>query len=321
MCIRSAVTIFLLTIVSVTTLSEAKAQVPAWAKVSPEQVAAAKELAVPVAFENSVGMRFVLIPAGTFMMGSRDTAEEVARKCNMPNAQGGWFYDEHPRHKVTLTSAYYMSTTEVSQGCYDAVIYPKPEDAEKKISNQYPDEFQGTNLPIVKVNFSQAEQFCQRLGGLEGEKGRQYFLPTEAQWEYASRAGAQTPFAFGETVSTDQANYHGRYTYGDGKKGNNREKPVPVGSLPANKWGLHEMHGNVSEWCASRYHAYSSVDETDPLGPQEGNERVLRGGSWRSYPGACRSAFRLRSDGGGNSLNVGLRVCCAVPQEETGDPD
>ena len=312
MYVRGAAVIVLVATVSLTASLRAAEAIPSWAKVSPEQAAAAKKLGVPVAFENSVGMRFVLIPAGTFMMGSRDSAAEVARRCNMPNAQGGWFYDEHPRHKVTLSTAFYMATDEVTQGCYEAVINPN-QDADKQISKDYPDEFKGTNHPVVKVSCGHAEQFCKKLGGQEAEKGREYSLPTEAQWEYACRARSETPFSFGETISTGQGNYHGDYTYGDGKKGKNREKTLPVGSLAPNAWGLYDMHGNVSECCAGRYGSYGSAAETDPVGPEDGKERVLRGGSWRSYPGACRSAFRLRGDGGGNSFNVGFRVICAVP--------
>ena len=315
MRVRSAAAMFLVATVAVAASVRAEPEVPPWAKVSPEQVAAAKKLGVPVAFENSVGMRFVLIPPGTFMMGSRDSAMEVARRCAMPNAQGGWFYDEHPRHKVTLTSAYYMATDEVTQGCYEAVTTPERKETDKKISDEYPDEFKGTNNPVVKVSWSDAEKFCKTLGALDVEEGRQYSLPTEAQWEYACRAGTSAPFSFGETISTDQVNYHGDYTYGDGRKGKHRGKTLPVGSLPPNAWGLYDMHGNVSEWCADRYGNYGSAAESDPLGPEEGRARVLRGGSWRSYPGACRCGFRLRWEERSSSYNVGFRVCCAIPTE------
>ncbi len=314
MCVRSAAAIILVATVSATASVRAEPEAPSWAKVSPEQVAAAKKLGVPVAFENSAQMRFVLIPAGTFMMGSRDSAAEVARRCAMPNAQAGWFYDEHPRHQVTLTGAFYMATVEVTQGCYEAVTNPEPgKDPKKKTADEYPDEFKGTNNPAGKVSCSDAEKFCKTLSIQDAEKGRQYSLPTEAQWEYACRAGTVTPFSFGETISTDQVNYHGEYTYGGGRKGAYRAKPLPVGSRSPNRWGLYDMHGNVSEWCADRYGEYGNAAESDPEGPAEGNQRILRGGSWRSYPGACRSAFRLRSDA--RSYNIGFRVCCAVPAE------
>ena len=290
-------------------MKAAEAAARSWTKVSGKQIAAANALGVPVAFENSIGMRFVLIPAGTFMMGSRDSAADVARRCAMPSARAGWFHDEHPRHKVTLTGAFYMAIHEVTQGCYETVTAPKRgKDTNKKKADDYPAEFRGTNNPVGKVAWNDAEKFCRTLSARDGRK---YALPTEAQWEYACRAGIVTPFSFGETISTDQANYDGGYTYGKGRKGKHRAKPLPVGSFPPNAWGLYDMHGNVSELCADRYGQYGSAAESDPKGPAEGNLRLSRGGSWRSYPGACRSAFRL--SGNGRSYSVGFRVSCAIP--------
>ncbi|MBL7219841.1 MAG: formylglycine-generating enzyme family protein [Phycisphaerae bacterium] len=290
-----------------------KADISTWAKISPAQMAAAKKLGVPVAFENSIGMRFVLIPPGTFMMGSKESAAEVARNCAMPNAGSGWFMDEHPHHKVTLTEAFYMSIHEVTQGAYKTLITPKPKKpkrGEKTVPEKEPAEdlakAKDANDPAVMISSSAAEQFCKKLGSIGKRK---YTLPTEAQWEYACRAGTETPFSFGETISTDQANYHGGYIYGKGKKGKYREKPSPVGSFAPNAWGLYDMHGNVSEWCADRYDKYGNEPVSDPKGPAKG-DRILRGGSWRSYPGACRSAFRLR---GAGTDGVGFRVCCAIP--------
>ena len=293
-----------------------KAAISTWAKISPAQTAAAKKLGVPVAFENDIGMRFVLIPPGTFMMGSRDPSAEVARNCAMPNASSGWFLDELPRHKVTLTKAFYMSIHEVTQGAHKTLFPPKPppkkkpKDGEKPAPEKKPEDplkAKDAKDPVVNVSSSIADQFCRKLSSSDKRK---YALPTEAQWEYACRAGTETPFAFGETISTDQANYHGNYIYGKGKKGQYREKPSPVGSFPPNAWGLYDMHGNVSEWCADHYDKYGSEAVTDPKGPAKG-DRILRGGSWRSYPGACRSAFRLRQ--GSSSASSGFRISCAIP--------
>ncbi|MCX6878021.1 MAG: formylglycine-generating enzyme family protein [Verrucomicrobia bacterium] len=312
MRMRCTTMLILVAALAVTALSRAKDQTPPWAKVSPEQEEAANKLGVPVAIENSVGMRFVLIPPGKFMMGSRDPAAEVARRCAMPNAQPGWFADEHPCHEVTLSSAFYLTIHEVTQGSYGAVVNPKSDQPTvKKIPEDLPDGFNGADHPVVKVAWNDAEKFCKILNAQAGEKGREYALPTEAQWEYACRAGTATPFSFGETLSTDQANYHGGYTYGDGRKGVYREKPLPVGSLPPNAWGLYDMHGNVSEWCADFYGEYGSPAESDPQGPAKGDSHVLRGGSWRSYPGACRCACRLGA--GDASLKIGFRVRCAIP--------
>ena len=122
---------------------------------------------------------------------------------------------------------------------------------------------------------------------------KSYRLPTEAEWEYACRAGTTTPFHFGETISTDQANYNGNFTYGNGKKGVYRKKTTPVGSFPANAWGLYDMHGNVWQWCQDWYGDYPQKDVVDPQGPEKGEYRVLRGGSWSNDPRYCRSAYRL----------------------------
>ncbi len=305
---RKIAVCFLVAIISLIRLGSTAAQTSAWAKVSDEQVAAAKELGVPVAFENSVGMRFVLIPPGTFLMGARDSAAEVAKKCALPSAQAGWFADEYPQHKVTLTAAFYVTTTEVTQASYEAVVKPKA-------PTEYPEGFQGANHPMVNIAYRDLEKFFKTLGSQEEEKGRAYSAPTEAQWEYACRGGTQTPFSFGETISTDQANYNGEYIYGEGKKGVNREKPLPVGSLQPNAWGLYDMHGNVSEWCADFFGRYASDAQADPTGPEEGKLLVLRGSSWRSYPGACRSAFRVGCPSNRRSYNVGIRVVCALPTE------
>lgn len=281
-----------------------------WAKVSAAQIASAKALGVPVAFENSIGMRFVLIPPGEFMMGSKDSPARVARLCAMPNAQAGWFSCERPRHRVTLTKAYYMAIHELTQGIHETAISPKGgrNRGKKKMTRQYPEGFKGADMPAGNISWRDGETFCKTLSK---QDGRTYALPTEAQWEYACRAGTDTPFSFGATISTDQANYHGHYVYDKGEKGKYREKPLPVGSMRPNAWGLYDMHGNVSEWCGDRYGPYRSDAVSDPTGPAEGRDYVVRGASWRSYPGACRSAFRSSNNRG--SYNIGLRIICAIP--------
>jgi formylglycine-generating enzyme required for sulfatase activity len=291
-----------------------------WAKVSPAQTAAAKKLGVPVAFENSVGMRFVLIPPGQFTMGSGQTSAQVAAACAMSNAAPGWFVDEHPQHKVTLTKAFYMSIHEVTNASYEALT-AKPKDKRPKKPAKAPTaptEVKPPDHPVLKISSTTAEAFCKKLS--QNEK-RTYSLPSEAQWEYACRAGSKTAFSFGPASSTDKANYHGNYTYGGGKKGENRAKTAAAGSLPPNAWGLYEMHGNVSEWCSDTYAKYSAEDQTDPTGPEKkGNQRVLRGGSWRSYPGACRSAFRHGMDTRASSEAIGFRVICSLTTEPPKDP-
>jgi formylglycine-generating enzyme required for sulfatase activity len=144
-------------------------------------------------------------------------------------------------------------------------------------------------------------------------------LPTEAQWEYACRAGSTTPFSFGPTISTDQANYNGDYAFGDGKKGANRKKTLPVGSFPPNAWGLYDMHGNVYEWCRDLYGPYPSEAQVDPVGPPSGNGRVLRGGSWAALPSYCRSTDRMGPRPVDRSDNFGFRIV-AVPTTTTNPP-
>jgi formylglycine-generating enzyme required for sulfatase activity len=150
--------------------------------------------------------------------------------------------------------------------------------------------------PVVAISWRDAVAYCEWLAK---ETGQPYRLPSEAEWEYACRAGTTTPFSFGRTITPDQANYDGNYVYGNGSKGVYREKTVPVGSLPANPWGLHEMHGNVYEWVEDVWHNdYSGapVDGsawTDREGKDSDRFRVARGGSWNFNPSSCRSAFRF----------------------------
>ncbi len=298
-------------------------KIPAWATkvVSKAQLAEAKRLDVPVAFVNGVGIKFVLIPSGTFMMGSAATGVEIARLCNMSNAQPGWFLDEHPRHKVTLTKAFYMSVHEITQEQYFALVKIKSRKGEEKpkgltLPAGVSQEFRGADKPMIFVKKVEVDTYVKLLEGWEQGMGRTYSLPTEAQWEYACRAGTTTPFFFGKTISPKQANYDGRYTYGDGAKGTNRGVTTPVGQYPPNAWGLYDMHGNVSEWCSDYYGPYEAKDAIDPPGPPKprNNERnVVRGGAWRSYPGACRSACRLHGWKGQANSHVGFRLISPLP--------
>ena len=237
-----------------------------------------KELALDCG--NGVEMTFVLIPSGEFVMGSRDSEAEVARKSNLPyRVDADLRQAEHPPHRVRITRAFYMSVTEVTRAQYVAVTGGALQDVD------------GPTHPVAWVSWEGAVAFCRQLSGRSGRAVR---LPTEAQWEYACRAGTATPFHTGETISTDQANYHGHGIYGDGRKGVFRGQATPVGSFPANAWGLHDMHGNVYEWCTDwsdgDYYATSAVD--DPQGPSLGATRIIRGGSCDNVPAFVRSAFR-----------------------------
>jgi formylglycine-generating enzyme required for sulfatase activity len=235
-------------------------------------------------FVNSLGMKFVWIPPGSFTMGS---PKEESR------GQSAGF--DETQHKVTLTKGFYMGVYTVTQEEWKAVM------------GNNPSTFKGQkNLPVEGVSWEDCQEYTKKL---RGKDKKLYRLPTEAEWEFCCRAGTTTPFHFGETISTDQANYIGNFVYGDGKKGVNREKTTPVGSFPANAWGLHDMHGNVWQWCQDRYGDYPQNDVVDPTGPEKSQFHVLRGGSFTDVPGWCRSAVRVRNEPGIRSGNIGLRAC------------
>jgi formylglycine-generating enzyme len=238
----------------------------------------------PKNFINSMGMKFVWIPSGTFMMGS--PREEKDRDAN-----------EAP-HKVRLTRGFYMSVYAVTQEQWQAVMGNNP--------SHFKDEH---NLPVENVSWDDCQEFIKKLR--EQDK-KPYRLPNEAEWEYACRAGTTTPFSFGETISTDQANYNGNYFYGNGKKGVVRGKTTPVGNFPANTFGLHDMHGNLLQWCQDWYGDYPQKDVVDPQGPEKGKYRVLRGSSWDNDPRYCRSAFRGKNVSHYQNILFGFRVCFSV---------
>jgi formylglycine-generating enzyme len=281
----------------------------AWVKVSKAQEAAANKLGVPVAVTNSVGMRFVLIPAGKFEMGSQDSVEEVHAKCIGVSVNPGWAKDEHPAHKVKISRPFYMSIYEVDGKLLESVA-PRPnETKEQKDANKKRrrgDPRAKTPVPAENVWWEEAVTFCEKLGE---QDSRTYRLPTEAEWEYACRAGTTTPFSFGETVLTNQVNCNHFFPYSD--KGVAAPAwqaggATACGSYPPNAWGLHEMHGNVWEWCSDWYAPYAGKSQTDPRGPETGTERVVRGGAARNSPSVCRSA--KRSAYPQNDGDIGFRV-------------
>jgi len=210
-------------------------------------------------------MKFSLIPPGQFTMGSPKDEE--------------WHRDDEVQHRVTLTNAFYMETTEVTQGQF------------KAMTGENPSFFSGDDLPVETVTWEQAAEFCRKLSEREG---RRYRLPTEAEWEYACRAGTTTPFHTGRTVTPGQANYDGNRTYAGGPKGVFRETTTTAGSLAVNAWGIYDMHGNVWEWCSDWYSEYTAGDIRDPTGPPQGDRRVFRGGCWINFPAVCRSANRAK---------------------------
>lgn len=208
-------------------------------------------------------------------------------------------FNDEVQHRVTLTRGFYLGIHPVTQAQWQAVMGDKPS------------YFKGDNRPVEQISWDDCEAFCARLGQLTGKRFR---LPTEAEWEYACRAGTTTPFHFGDTISTNQANYSGKYTYNRGKKGVYRKMTLPVDSFPPNAWGVFDMHGNVWEWCQDWYGAYLLENTKDPHGHNSGDTRVLRGGSWRSPPFRCRSAFRFGDAPGRRDATVGCRVILCLDE-------
>jgi formylglycine-generating enzyme required for sulfatase activity len=227
---------------------------------------------------NSLGMKFAWIPPGTFLMGS-------------PKSEVGRGFDE-TQHGMTLTQGFYLGVHQVTQAQWQAVM------------GSNPSKFTGDNLPVETVSWDDCHEFCKKLTDRENKL---YRLPTEAEWEYACRAGTATAFSFGETISTDQANYNGK-RYLRGEEGVYRGMTTSVGSFPPNAWGLYDMHGNVREWCEDWYGNYSKGDFIDYECYDNGNARILRGGCWNSDPVRCRAAARAMSAPSCRGATFGCRV-------------
>jgi formylglycine-generating enzyme required for sulfatase activity len=236
------------------------------------------------------------ISAGSFQMGS--PASEAERRGN-----------EGPQHRVELQS-FFLGQTPVTQAQWKEVAsWPQ---VDLKL-NPNAARFKGPNRPVEQVSWEEAMEFCRRLSQ---RTKLVYTLPSEAQWEYACRAGTTTPFAFGDTLMPDLANCDGNYTYGSGPKGQYRQKTTDVGSFAGNAWGLQDMHGNVWEWCLDPWHDSYTGAPVDGSAWTAGGEisLLLRGGSWAVIPRNSRSACRGSLHPEGRSLNIGFRVCC-LPQD------
>jgi formylglycine-generating enzyme required for sulfatase activity len=244
----------------------------------------------PEVTENSLGMKLVKIPAGEFEMGSND------------------FENEKPIHRVRITRAFLMGQTEVTQAQWRKVILSSPWKG-KLFARE------GTDVAATYVLWEEAVEFCARLTKLEQSSGklrgnRQYRLPTEAEWEYACRAGTKTKFSFGDDEARlrDFAWFNGNGDLAGGQYA--RE----VGQKKPNPWGLYDMHGNVEEWCSDWYdkNYYAHSPAADPQGPDAGSFRVGRGGGWRSYPVGCRSARRHLDAPAPGVYGVGFRVVLSL---------
>jgi formylglycine-generating enzyme required for sulfatase activity len=251
------------------------------------QSQAAEEKGIPVEktveIADGVTMDFVLIPAGEFHMGSPD--DEAERESI-----------EGPVHQVKISKPFYMGKYEVTQKQYEAVMGPNPKTA-----------FRGDEFPVENVEWNQAVLFCKTVSNKNGLKVR---LPSEAEWEYACRAGTETAFNTGETINPDQANYDSNKVYQWGRKALPLDRTCKVGSYQPNAFGLYDMHGNVSEWCRDifekDYYKHSPVN--DPVYDDEKGSRVVRGGSWKDSPDKLRSAERSKRMQGADRKFLGFRV-------------
>ena len=234
-------------------------------------------------FTNKLGMTFVRIPAGIFMMGSPE---------NEPGRD-----DDEAQHKVALTQDYFMQTTEVTQGQWKALMGSNP--------SHFLDC--GDDCPVENVSWDDVQSFLKQLNSMGIE--HTYRLPTEAEWEYAARANTTTAYAFGNCLSSNEANYNANYPPTGCSIGHFREKSIAVGSLQKNAWGLYDMHGNVWEWCQDFYGNYPKGSFNNPTGPYSGTDCVIRGGSWIDTAKGCRSADRNRCGKDFALRHLGFRLC------------
>jgi uncharacterized protein (TIGR02996 family) len=225
---------------------------------------------------NTLGMEFVRIPAGTFRMGS-DESEEHSRD------------NEKPAHVVKLTKPFYLGAFAVTQQQYEAVMGENPSFFDKGRRG-------GPHHPVEEVSWRNAAEFCKRLSELPAEKkaGRVYRLPTEAEWEHACRVGTTTPFHHGFIPSTELVNYDGHHVYGGVSRGIALSRTTPVGSYPPNAWGLHDMHGNVWEWCHDYHNEtyFKRCAKKDPKGPSRTRMHTMKGGCWDCVSWYTRAAHR-----------------------------
>lgn len=245
---------------------------------------------------NGIKLDMIAIPGGRFMMGS--PSQELHRDAS-----------EGPYHAVEI-APFFLGKFVVTQLQWRAVA------ALPKVSQDLhydPSKFKGGSYPVEQVSWRDAIEFCARL---TQKTGREYRLPSEAEWEYACRAGTVTPFSYGPTLTSQQGNYQGQFTYGNGPKGVYRESTTPVGHFSPNSFGIYDMHGNVYEWCLDCWHRNyegAPVDGSPWMTTRESDPRVLRGGSWYNKPRYCRAANRNRYTPNNRVNDIGFRVAVTIP--------
>jgi formylglycine-generating enzyme required for sulfatase activity len=258
----------------------------------------------PKEITNSIGMKLVPIPKGKFVMGMPKTETIL--------------YGNEPEHEVEITKPFYLGAFEVTQAEYEKVTRENP--SQYRADGKRADKVKGLDtkkFPVEYVSWEEAVAFCKALTDLPEEKkaGRVYRLPTEAEWEYACRAGTKTRFSFGDKLSVKDANCCGKFTTGDTPLGGDPlDRPTTVGAYKPNPWGLYDMHGNVWEWCSDWYQPdyYTTSPKQDPPGPEEGSQkrRVRRGGDFGFPTLHLRSGARFPYQM--DKYATGLRVVCTV---------
>ncbi|MGH9769764.1 MAG: formylglycine-generating enzyme family protein [Blastocatellia bacterium] len=263
------------------------------------------------------GIEMVEIRGGMFLMGTtageiKQIAQEHGRDVEreMKERLQEQLLWETPQHAVKIP-AFYLSKYEITQAQWRAVAgLPKV----KKDLISDPSYFKGGSRPVEMVSWEDAMEFCERLSRATGRK---YRLPTEAEWEYACRAGSASPFHFGATMIPAWANYGGKSPYAEAPKGSDRQQTIPVGSLGvANEFGLYDMHGNVWEWCLDTWHdSYMAAPEDGRSREKAENNyvKVIRGGAWNSYAGECRASARNRITSPFKLNTLGFRVVAEAP--------
>jgi formylglycine-generating enzyme required for sulfatase activity len=260
-------------------------------------------------FTNSLGMRFVRVKAGKFLMGAPDEEKDAEA-------------DEKPRHEVTITKDYYLAVHEVTQRQYKDVMGTNPSECSATGSNKELVRGISTDdFPVEMVTWNDTQDFLKKLNALPAEAASRfrYRLPSEAEWEFACRGGSASTklFHFAEPTdkpSFDQANFDGRNPYGGGEKGKSPGRPARVGSYKPNKLGLYDVHGNVWEWCDDRYDEkyYAKSPLRDPAGPAAGERRVFRGGSYLDGGERLRAANRAGTEATFRSGVIGFRVAASL---------
>ena len=292
-----AIFVSLLIMLAVATAKKNESQEPQATQRQKEAAASAGlPLEKTIELGNEVNMELVFIPAGEFDMGSPPSEPKRDK--------------DEGQHHIKLTKAFYMGKFEVTQLQYRVIM------------NDNKSKFGGDNLPVENVNWYETGRFLKKLSDKTELKFR---LPTEAEWEYACRAGTTTAFNVGETIDSDLANYNAKSPYANGIVGVYLKRTTDVGSYPPNAFGLYDMHGNVWEWCKDRYdkNYYKKTAPIDPKGPSESKAdilkakgsnkaRVIRGGAWNEKAHKCRSADRNKRQPGRNQKHLGFRVVLEI---------